>query len=89
MSTSINLTDYPMAHPPVLAWLRANGLDTSRLLYDQTALIEAGELTVTEFVFEESGAKRIARGADGNFEAVTQTVTVPLISSPAAHNLFS
>jgi hypothetical protein len=87
MSASINFTDYPMGHPPILAWLRANELDPSRLLYAQTALIDAGELTVTEFVFEESGAKRLAKRTDG-FEAVVKTVTVPLISSPAAHNLF-
>lgn len=82
MSRHINFTAYPMAHPPMMEWIKANGLDPRHLLYDQKALLDNGELTVAEIVFEENGAKRI----NGD-RVVTKTVTVPLISAPENHGL--
>lgn len=82
-SRVIDFTDYPMGHPPLMEWIKANDLDPGRLPYDQKVLVETGKLTVTEFVVKENGAKQILGG-----EAVTKAVTVPLKSTPAAHNLF-
>jgi hypothetical protein len=82
MSRRIKLDAYPIKHPPLLNWLRANGLNPARLLYHQTVAIDAGLLTVIEFGIDEDGHKIIL-----DDEPATKLVTVPLISAPETHGL--
>ena len=82
MSRFIDLTDYPMAHPPVLNWLRANGLNPKHLPRDQVMEAGDGLLRVTEFVFTPDGYKKIS--GDG---VVTESFVTTLISPPETHGL--
>lgn len=85
MRRSIDLRNYPMGHPPMLAWLRGNGLDTARLPYDQTVEVEDGLLTAVYFVPAEIGSSRRIKIVSG--EPDTEPITVSLISAPETHGL--
>lgn len=82
MSRQIDFTDYPMAHQPILNWIRANGLNPKHLPYDQTVEVGHGRLWVTKFLLDSLGKKRISDST-----ALTERVTVPLISAPETHGL--
>lgn len=82
MSRLIDLNDYPLAHQPAINWLKANGLNPLHVPKDQVIEVGHGRLWVKKFVLREDGRKLIE-----NYDAVTETVSVPLISTPETHGL--
>jgi len=62
----------------VLAWIRANNLDPHLIPVDSQAIMEDGNLTVTEI----TGNKK--RNGEG-METIERTV--PLLSPPSEHGL--
>ena len=82
----INLESLPLKYPPAIEWLRANNLDTKRVPVAQEVLIEDGKITLDLFVVDENGMKKLT---PDQAHVVTERITVPCISSPAAHNLFA
>lgn len=85
----INFESYDMAEPRLLAWIEANGLDPWQLPHAQSAVIEDGNLTVMEWILEQTvpGApphKTLADDGEGYKKARR---TVPLLSAPEDHGL--
>ena len=85
----IDFEAYEMADPRIMAWTEANGLDPHNIPLKSIAVIEDGQLSITEWVLEQTvpGApphKTLAD--DGNGYKRTQR-TVPLLSAPEDHGL--
>ena len=88
----IHPEDYPYRHPPLLEFIRTNGLDPWAIPEAFPIVTEGGQLTVTEFVFEElpDGRRRkvLIHNPDGTVESFAKhSVTVPLKSPPEDHGL--
>jgi hypothetical protein len=65
----------------VIAWFRANGVDTSRLPQDPHASITNGQLTFRRWVLSEPTGTPMIDPDDRN-RLLTETVTVPLVVPP-------
>jgi len=83
MSRRLNLEPFPPRHEPVLAWLRANNIEPRCVPVAQEVRIDKDSITLDLFVRDEQGQLVVE-----NHRPVIKRVTVPLISSPAAYNLF-
>ena len=86
---TIDFESYDMADPRVMGWIEANGLDPHNIPLSSSAVIQDGNLTVTEWLLEQTvpGApphKTLAD--DGNGYKKTRR-TVPLLSAPEDHGL--
>lgn len=80
---------YPCPDSRVVAWIEANGLDPELIPVAVPAVIEDGQLTVTEFLLEQTvpGAPpHKMLSTDGTGYKKTQR-TVPLLSAPEDHGL--
>ncbi|MCT9624284.1 hypothetical protein HWD94_03990 [Pseudarthrobacter equi] len=73
----------------VLAFLNANGLDPNTIPAQSTATIEDGNLTVSEFIFEQTvpGAPPHKTLNDDGTGCKKTTRTVPLVSAPEQHGI--
>lgn len=87
----IDPTEYPIPHPPLLEFTRANGLDPWNIPVDSPMFIKGEELTATQFVHETVDGrprKVLIHNPDGTIDSFAKrTVTVPLISPPEDHGL--
>lgn len=84
----IHPEDYPLPCPPLVEFIRANGLSEHDVSAGHPLILEGGQLTVTEFVSETlpDGRRRKVL-APGATEFVKRSVTVPLASPPEDHGL--
>ncbi|MFJ7748703.1 hypothetical protein ACIQXM_01960 [Arthrobacter sp. NPDC097144] len=84
----IHPEDYRLPHPPLIAFLRANGLNERDVAAAFPLIMEGSQLTVTAFVFEvlPNGERRKVP-IPGAKKFVKRTVTVPLKSPPEDHGL--
>lgn len=82
LSRYINLADYPLAHPPAVAWIKANGLDPLRLPREQTVRVGGGKIHAVEFVRDERGYLEIREGSP-----LLNNIVTDLISAPENHGL--
>ena len=78
---------YPYRHPPLLEFIRANGLDPHAVPVAFPMVIRDGQLTVTEFVFEELPDGKRRKVIINGDSVKKRSVTVPLKSPPEAHGL--
>ena len=84
----IHPEDYRLPHPPLTEFIRANGLNERDVAAAFPLILEGGQLTVTEFVFEAlpDGTRRKVLEPGGD-AVVKRSVTVPLTSPPEDHGL--
>lgn len=80
---------YPCPDPRVMAWIEANGLYPNLIPVGVPAVIEDGNLTVTEFLLVQSDPNKPPHksvNSDGSgFKKIERTV--PLLSAPEDHGL--
>jgi len=85
----IDLASYGMANPKMMAWIESNGLDPNLIPLESTAVIDGNELTVTEWLLEQTvpGAPPHKTLADDHSGYKRTRRTVPLLSAPEDHGL--
>lgn len=85
----IDFESYEDADSRLLAWVRANGLDPWQLPRAQSAVIEDGNLTVTEWILEQTvpGAPPHKTLREDGSGYKNRLRTVPLLSAPEDHGL--
>jgi hypothetical protein len=88
-SRTIDFESFEMADPRVMAWIEANGLDPNNIPLKSTAVIEDGELTVTEWLLEQTvpGAPPHKTLADDGNGYKRTLHTVPLLAAPEDYEL--
>lgn len=80
--------DYPLPHPPLIAFIRANGLDEFEVSAAHPLIIQGEELTVSAFIREPDATGRLRPVlADDGESYQKHSVTVPLKSPPEDHGL--
>jgi hypothetical protein len=84
----IYLSGYNHPDPRIMAWIEANGLDPHRIPVNAPVFIEDGQITVTEFVLEQTvpGAPPHKTLTDDGWKSVQRAA--PLLSSPEDHGLY-
>lgn len=80
---TVNFEAMPLAHPPAIAWIKANGLDPWQVPQRQEVVIAGNTLTLKLFALHDDGS----RAADIHNAPVFKTVTVPLLSDPEEHGI--
>lgn len=84
MDMIIHPTDYPLPHPPLMAWARSNFILPNSLSAQHPITITGDQITYVEFFRDEEGKTVYVPEED---ELAKRTVTTKIYTLPAEFGL--
>jgi hypothetical protein len=82
MSRGVNINFGHLPEPRVMAWMKANNIDTHHVVAAQEVLVTDDHMAYVEFVHDADGRKVL-----GSFGCLQVIKVVPLVSAPENHGL--